>query len=304
MTTPFQFAAALDPSIKQACPPGMRWTPDRAVMSPGAAAVARAGGVAARKAPRGQGRRQNPTTAVAVANNRYDEVRYGGLLRSKAPVTGFPVLPSARPAVASGYPAIRMNVPTVADRKAGMARWRLAGLAGLSAGQDSVTLMRQGIDAIRAAADQADKYVAAMAFWTDSSVKAAAKENARQTRKGITVMTEKLGRLTAGGRVPTDAEVKDFLSSVQVFADVRALREAAELNNTANMVAEVAKKTAEDAAKIPAKVAGYSAAYLLGAAAVVALGALMLRKGGVSVDTKYLKIKGDEQSPFPSQQPA
>ncbi len=293
MTNPFQFAAALDPSIKQACPPGMRWVADRVVMSPGAAAVARAGGVAARKAARGQVRRQKPTTAVPISSNPYDEVRYGGLLRSKAPVTGFPVLPGARPAVASGFPQVKMNVPTVADRKVGMARWRLAGLAGLSAGQDGVALMRQGIDAIRAAAAQGQKYVDDLAFWTDSSVKAAAKESLRQTTKSIPIMQAKLDKLTAGGRVPTDAEVKDFLSSVQVFADVRALREAAELNNTANMAAEVARKSAADVAALPAKVAGYSAAYLLGAAAVVALGALMLRKGGVSVNSKYLNVQAD-----------
>lgn len=254
--------------------------------------------------------------AAAAAREAKKMAKYETLIASRSPATGRAGIP--QPGIPRnlnrGFPNVNLNVPTVSDRRAALAasrRGTLMGLDGLGAGENQIPLMRAAIDQIRVAADQSDKYVASLAFWTDSSVKAAAKELARQTRKGIGVMQAKLDKLTAGGRIPTPDEVTDFFNTAKVFADVKVLAETAAINNTANMAAAVARDSAADAKALAQKAldkaseagaavgwAGLKAAapLILGAVGLVAVGVFIFKRGGLRVETPFIRVGSNPTS--------
>lgn len=248
--------------------------------------------------------------AAAAAREAAKLAKYEVLIMSRAPATGRAGIPT--PGIPRnlkrGFPNVNLAVPTVSDRRAALDVQRRGSLLGLNADTNQLPLMQAAIAQIRVAADQADKYVRALAFWTDSSVKSAAKEFARQTRKGIDVMTQKLARLTAGGRTPTPDEVTNFFDTAKVFADVKVLAETAANNNTANMAAAVARDSAADAAVLAQKaldkvsaagsavgVAGLKmiAPAFLGLVALIAIAGFAFKKSGVRVETPFVRAGAD-----------
>ena len=124
------------------------------------------------------------------------------------------------------------------------------------------------LNALSAAADQADQLVAGAAFWTPSSALAGMQADATATRNLYDTLSAKFEGWATGVTDATHDDAVSLIQAADAGANITQLQQAAQTNDTANAVATVTAQTATQVA---------TAAKWTGVALVpIALGALAL----------------------------